>query len=255
MSRLEFNNLPLLEVVIRLAPTSPITLDLEHLLKVADAIREEFPVRSFLDAPLSSVATGLHIDIGQLIGLRCEQPESGCCLYLQTNLVATAWQNRSLESDKSYVRYERLKQLLLWAVEVLNDGLPGPLTFGATNLAYTNFIATPEPPGAEDVSKYFGENLSIGLMAGADPFHELNAAWHEGGNDLRVHLRGVRGSGAPHPNGLELTSIAGRIFEQNARPDTIIDSLHQKLSTLFPDLLTETALDEWGFSVNDTSAV
>lgn len=249
--RLRFQNLPLIEVVIRLAPSTLLPVDLDRLCRLADRLRRRLPVVQDLDAPLAGIGPfQIEVGFGQSLGARYSDSERGLSILVQPNLIQAVWQNTALTPAIAYPHFEEMLKLLKWAITGLSaTGLgSAPPTFAAANMSYTNFVATDNPPGYTDLARYLVPRAQCGLLSGSGRIHEHNVSWRDpSGADVRLHVRGVGQSGtAPLPNGMVVTTVAGQNFTPEAWPGTQIRANHQLLQKLFYDIITREAKQEWG---------
>lgn len=246
---LEFEQLPLIEVVIRLAPANLIPIRLEWLHRLAGELEKRFPRLTDLEALTPGIGVqSLELGFGQTLGARFSNEETGITLIVQPNIIQLSWQKSA--GGAPYPRFETLLVELREAVSSvdtvsqsrLEGGGRGRL-FRAANMAYTNLIETSGQPLCGEVRRYLNNRLMVEMMHPEGRFFEESVSWRdEYGTDVRVQARA---------SGLEkdvvLTTVAGRLFEPDAWPEAMLRANRESLLVLFKAILTDHALNEWGY--------
>ncbi|MEW6278847.1 MAG: TIGR04255 family protein [Candidatus Eremiobacterota bacterium] len=252
--QLNFSNLPLVEVTLRVAPGQPVMLDVPHLADAIVKLRE----CGFNDSELSTeyhFAPGapplFQVGPGAISGLRFRDAGAGLTLILQSDLILLGWQNPRLEVSYEYPRFPAMLERLRVAVEKLRDAGLEFRDFRAANMSYRDFVRTDQAPTAQVIRTYLRSEAIPELQPSDCRFHETNLSWKTAhGTDLRLHIQGIAGVTGIYPadNGFALTSIAGRLVEPIEWPGILFEELHAELLDLFDSVITKHAREEWGYA-------
>ena len=186
MKGLEFTNLPLVEVSVRLFFDRDVKLTLEKGVEAWGRLEQRFP--SFVDSdqvepglggrPSSQFALVPGSADFAHFGFRYTGGQSGLDLRLQTNLISISW-NKGFDSKSTpYPRFDALEDNLWWATDVLREALPLP-EIRALNMRYGNFVPTDEKGAGTVLQDYFSEATWAPLLKGATQLHGVDFNWRE----------------------------------------------------------------------------
>lgn len=254
-SSLEFSNLPLEEVVVRVSFAEPRTIAFEHLVKVWANLQAIFPTVSDLPHFETAPLAPLSVSATHLPGILLQNPDLR--VTIQENLIAARW-NRIYET--AYPRYASLREGLRRTCDellaVLGDSAP---IIRVTNMTYTNLLV---PSPSEDASAYVRRFLKADLLpvpTASKKVHDVNVGWSESDDvDLRytiqmtdVHRPAVSQDGAITDElrrACLLTTTAGTFVTNSATYIEDLDRMHNALQMFFKSIVTEHALKEWGYA-------
>lgn len=254
MKGLEFANLPLVEVSVRLFFEKDLPLTLAHGVSAWGRLQERFP--SFVD--LEQVEPGL---VGRSpttfavipgspgfghFGFRYTGGESGLDLCLQQNLLAIRWNKRFDPTSIPYPRFDAIEDNLWWATSVLRDTLQLS-NFTAVNMRYANFVPTDEKSAGTVLKDYFSELTWIRLLNDATLLHGVDISWREADQiDRRFALsRGESKDGTTAVQGFLLATMAGAEVHSGESPQHRLSELHDFLQKFFVELISDRAKKEW----------
>lgn len=245
---LQFENLPLIEAVVRVYFRERIQIDYALVSSLHKPLKTNFPsvVRpSVFDvSPALSAASQLPIQPTDLPGAEFGGGTEGLSVHLQPQLLAVRWRHGYSAHDPTYPRYQRLRDTLASALECLRGASGvGNIDAAVTNMEYTNFIRVTDP------RPFLRDTYSTGAIAAATNLQEFVVAWQdENGVDLRYKVLGAeRLSGESRTPGYLLTTVAGLRIDRNADGLDPLDTVHGELQTLFSKLISDRAKKEWGF--------
>jgi uncharacterized protein (TIGR04255 family) len=251
---LEFSNLPLVEVSVRLYFAKTMLLSLEQGTIAREGLSERFP--QFLDLDhLEPGLGGLPIEVGLIpgregfshMGFRYAGSPAGLEFCLQPNLISIKWTKKFDPDSKPYPRFEVLEDHLWWAYEILSKRLPLPAT-AAVNLRYANFIPTDAGASGTVLRDYFSDAVNVTALGKATMLHDVNISWREADLiDRRFTLaKGFSGDGESQVEGFLLATVAGMGVVPEVSPKSRLTEIHAFLQTFFSSLISERAKKEWG---------
>lgn len=245
---LRFESLPLMEVIVRLAPETLLPFRLKTLSRYAAALEERFPEVEQLEQIHSGlVPRPFELGFGRLNGAVFSTADGSLSLTVQRDLVVLTWRR----GKTGYPHFDALKDSLRWAVHSMREAEPDDFpSFLAANMSYANHITTPALPTGKDLLMYIRTAWLPPSVEDASVIHEQNLAWQDAqGVSLRLHFQGVIGGAEqPGPTGFYIKTVAGRTFDPVAWPDEQLESNHDALVDLFPRIITEEAARTWGMT-------
>lgn len=250
LDSLEFQNLPLIEAVVRVYFRERMQIDFRLVNALHEPLRLEFPNVAPLSvwevSPALKQDTQLPIQRGDLPGAEYTGGNQGVSVHLQPQLLAVRWRRGISEHGPQYqgVRYLKLRKVLNDAFAHLRNlrGAGEPHT-ALANMTYTNFIRI------EDPRPYLKNEYSTRATIGAKAVQEQVVAWQaQNGIDLRFEIRGAeRVEGNRASAGFVLITAAGRKLDGENDPIPSLDAVHAELQVLFGKLISDRAKHEWGF--------
>jgi uncharacterized protein (TIGR04255 family) len=251
---LEFSNLPLVEVSVRLYFAKTLLLSLEYGTIAREGLSERFP--AFLDLDyLEPGLGGRPLEVGVLpgrdgfshMGFRYAGSPAGLDLCLQPNLISIKWTRKFAPDSKAYPRFSVLADDLWWAYDILSKRLPLP-EIAALNMRYANFIPTEAASGGTVLRDYFSEAVSVAALGTATILHGFDISWREADMiDRRFSLsKGLSGDGKTEIEGFLLATVAGMEVVSDVPPKSRLIEIHSFLQRFFSALISERAKKEWG---------
>lgn len=254
MPSLEFANLPLIEVVIRLTISKPVPLDLAAAAQLHLALRDRLPI---IEQPLEVEHTPgrptlLELHPGRLLAAHYRDDASGLVIGVQPSLLFARWSasSRQGSSGTSYPHFPRMAETLWFAAASLRQVF-GEARFEIANMSYTNFVKTSDASVSQFLDRYFLAGVRPAILEPSDTFHTLNISWRRSDEtDLRLVIE--RGEIPRTPitaeDGYKILTVAGRRFPENVEPKTFVQSVHDHLQELFRSILSDHAKVEWGYA-------
>jgi uncharacterized protein (TIGR04255 family) len=247
--RLKFDNLPLVEAVVRTSFNGPKALSYQMVNAVARELQHSFPrldeATQFEVAP-GRAGTQVEIGPAYLPAAVYTGHTSGLSVSLQPDVIVTRWAKHPGLEQADYPRYESLRDALWEAVEAFRkasgDEYPG---IAVVNMSYVNFIRVPNP--AAVVRDYFSNDAQVGIMGDVKQVRKLEAAWN-GADDVDVRFALDQAS-AKLPEGVtpgyRLTTAAGLRLGESTDAKSGLDRVHEVLQEFFVHLISERAKREW----------
>lgn len=245
-AHLQFSNLPLARVDLRLVLTEDLLLDAPGILFIGQELRERLPVPLRLgqleqapgiDRPISSsMATVASVGFG------ADPP--AVLLIVQQNMLICRWMRLSgLDEEKQmYPGFDHLLELLKWAVNVF-EKVGVPLQFAVANMSYLNFDSEARL-GSED---YFSSDVMKVDVAIGNPI-EINVNWRDGDTDYRAlisHGREIENNVVTE--GWQITNSCGKPVTPADDPFTSLVECHDVLIKNFTTVISRKALEKWGY--------
>ena len=250
--RLDFGNLPLVEVTVRatIQPSTVLTLPL--IIKLHEAFREELPD---IKTPNRYEATpGLPgetvFGLGDLAGVTLSDHRRGLAMVLQSQLVAARWTREGWPDGPEYPRFEQLRDLLWNGVASFSEAVGQRLSPSVVNMSYVNFLNDPDP--ASVLMDYFSPLVRVQALADASRINKVELSWadHES-VDLRFRLEPVEAQVKEQSlSGYRLTTIAGTNLAEAADAANALEKIHDCLQRFFQDLISDRAKAEWQLEVH-----
>lgn len=248
--RLGFDNLPLMEAVVRASFSSPISLTYKQVIGVAERLRSEFPQVS----EPAQIEIGPGVGTGQiefgpshLPGVVYEGNRDGLRVSVHAHVVVTRWMQPFVVDQPKYPHYQVLRDAHWRAVEALRsasqDELP-PIV--VVNMSYVNFLKIGD--SASELRQYFSDLAQLGAAADAEQVRKIEGAWKEkSGIDLRFTIEQVTRTIAGESSvGYRLTTAGGRRLSESVDSRSALDDVHDRLQHFFRDLISNRAKKEWG---------
>lgn len=246
--QLDFGNLPLIEVAVRVSFASPVNLKFGIINDVAQRLRDEFPLLSELkrfEPPPGIREPTLTLQPGSISGADFTGNARGLIVTLQEQLIIARWLKRVEPSATEYPRYATLHDSLWKAVQAFSEACGGTIPpVSVVNMSYVNFLKSTQ---AQRVLDYFSEMAQIQAVKDARKIYKVEVSWNEKDNiDLRYDLEQVTAEMGQTPvEGYRLKTAAGTRVPQNADPRTALEMIHDRLQAFFQDLISEQAKKEW----------
>jgi uncharacterized protein (TIGR04255 family) len=247
--KLEFENLPLVEVALRFSLLKPLPVTLEFISDLFEELRSDF-------SRLGDLTTiehppgkppGITLESrGRVHGARFSRSTDGITLSVQADLLIVRW-NQDLNSATG--RYPGFQRALLPAYETLVKSLEKLLGQGfvqvpVLNMSYVNFVLREAPITWGHVSTLLRLDIPPALVT-ASRIRSFDAAVQFDDVDYVLSIREVDAEDQVRPTGFILTNVAGcRVLNPN---DILprLRNVHNVLVRKFADLLTDQAAAEW----------
>lgn len=239
--RLQFDNLPLTEVALRLSFEVAQAVD----FKVAKQLLEELDGFNDIDLPPDfdvppGIAATWEVGPTTPCAFRLSGHKQGINLTIQRQMIAARWEAKS---GAKYPKYPALRVAisdLLIAVRKL--GLDAPVA--VVNMVYINFIPT-AVVGDAFLRKYFSDRAQCGLFKGSTKIQQYTAAWRASSTiDLRVDLRHATRNKS---EGQRLLTAGGSRIQPEDDPLHHLDEVHGALRDCFNKLVSDEAKVDWEF--------
>ncbi|MGH8520290.1 MAG: hypothetical protein ACREU9_02350 [Gammaproteobacteria bacterium] len=249
--RLEFANLPLVEVAVRATFSQPLELKFAIINRVAERLRPDFPILAEperFELP-PGVSGQVEFGPGTLVGAIYSGNQHGIIITVQSQVIVARWLKQVQPSAPAYPRYSALRDALWQAFDALTDASNGarpPIV--VTNMSYVNFWAM--SPSEPVLAKYFSELVHVRAAVNSQALHKLEASWRERDDvDLRFTLEQVTAKMEERDvEGFRLTTAAGQRLAASANPQEKLDFLHDRLQIFFREVLSEHAKTEWALT-------
>jgi uncharacterized protein (TIGR04255 family) len=251
---LNFSQLPLKSVVLKIAPDEYIP---SHSFLLQNMIfrhfRKDYPFGRHISEAVPGIGRAcLEIYSPTQLGIELRSSDDSMRLVLQSNLLAVEWSNPRFDSSLQYPGYKSIRSQMQRILTLLSkikrlSKVEGPLTYRATNLCYTNCIVTKSHPSVSNVLDYIQGSVLPARLSPGDVIHEQNVCWKQpDGADLRIRVQET----TTYDNSYcyELSCTCGQVIEPTASPLQNLNTNHDLLIKLFPELITERAKGEWGYS-------
>jgi len=248
MPSLEFANLPLVEVAVRLALAEPLPLSLARLADLFGRVRERFSLMD--DAPNVEASPGrgdISVHLRRATAVRYEGHAQGLVLTVQPALVVMRW--LASARGPAYPRFSALEDELWRCVADLEAVFPeSRVRFDVANMTYLNFIETGATSVEEIIGRYFSDSVRPPAMPSDVRFHSINLSWRKA-VDLRLIVERGEAYVGPEPMvGYRLVTVSGDAFTAEARPQAKVRELHDVLQELFLAVISDFAKKEWGYA-------
>lgn len=254
--RLDFANLPLVEVAVRAAFSQRVELKFAIINRVAESLRSEFPILvepDRLELP-PGISGPVEFGSGTLAGASYSGNQHGIIITVQSQLIVARWLKQIQPSPPPYPRYSALRDALWQAFDALTDAINGARPpIAVTNMSYVNFLTM--SPSEPVLAKYFSELVHVRAAVNSQALYKLEASWREQDEvDLRFTLEQVAARMEERDvEGFRLATAAGQRLAASANPQENLDSLHDRLQIFFRDVLSERAKTEWALTSPETT--
>ncbi|MCH7813104.1 MAG: hypothetical protein IID40_03695, partial [Planctomycetes bacterium] len=176
--QLNFGNLPLVEVALRVSFESPIHLKFSIINQVKEDLGDSFPALTEASrietAP--GVASSMTLGVGQIPGAVYSGNRNGVIIALQGQVVVVRWLKRVEKGAAEYPRYSVLRAALWKAYEAVGGACGGSaLPLAAVNMSYVNLldIGHHEPV----LTRYFSEIAQVKMEGFTGAVLELRSAF------------------------------------------------------------------------------
>jgi len=227
---LEFENLPLLRVEysIFFEPLAIPTLD--EIFALRRTFQDQLPVVSDFSGPVGPI----NFSVGSGPGVGLDNFEEGLGLAVRQNRLIVAWQKINPNTD--YVRFERIKQIVLGAWKLLENRK----IIAATGV-YANLVNTDQGSPEKYLLKHLFSPLKVG--DGSVPT-EVRLAWRLATGTFKLFVY-------PISEGTMIENFFVVEPDQESEPYTkndpepYINIVHSELIRVFDSLITKHARDTW----------
>ena len=258
MKSLEFSNLPLTNVVVRTVFDRQIDFSFDQYCRIWADTRERFDtveeLERFENPP---------------VGLLSIRPVAvnGICLHrksiatsIQSVFVGARWEKAF---SPMYPRYDALRECLWDALSAVKQATDGEVRISVVNMGYANIIS--RGGDIDAAARRYLRKETLPPLADQNQLNDLNVAWKESdGLECRIVLGQTQlqvpvfdpesNERTTQPqNAILLTTAGGAFITEGQDPIQVLDAVHSRLQTLFMEVTTEEARDEWGY-VHDTTA-
>ncbi len=247
--RLDFANLPLVEVCARVSFESPVTLTYATVNGVYDRLRSSFPALTEptrFEAPPGIEDAALAVGPGKITGAVYTGHSQGLNITLQGQVIVARWVKRVGDEVSEYPRFPVLSQALWDALQAFREVAAGQVSrIVVANMSYVNFLRIRH--SAPVLSRYFSDLAQVRATQNAKEIHKTEVAWSESdGVDLRYRLEQVTAKVADEKvDGYRLTTAAGTRLDTGADVTRTLDVVHNRLQLFFRDLISDEARKEW----------
>ena len=212
--RLDFGNLPLLEVAVRASLSGPLKLTYAIVGSLAKELAAEFPTLAEPKQIETAPGFGLspaEFGPGVLPGAVYSGHSQGLAVSVHPQVVIARWVRQFGPRESPYPRFPSLRAALWRAVEGLRTAVGEDFPpLAVVNMSYTNFVPVPDP--ASDIRTYLSKRAQLAALDNAHQVRKLEAAWgEEDAVDVRFSLdQGTAKLGDDVIDGYQLTTTAGR---------------------------------------------
>jgi hypothetical protein len=254
---LQFGNLPLLEVAIRVVPMTELPLSVSSIQRVLAA-----PIALFtgvedlerLEKPPGS--PDFKFKPMTFNGFVLTSHQAGITADIQTSMITLRWR-KAVSNAPTYPRFPAMLDYLREVLSLLAKSLELP-AFGVrvVNLSYMNFIDDRKQLALRGVSIPL-MNIAVSnstVVEGEATVTDLNIGWSEQemSADVRVRLEQAEltglAVGAPPQPGAMLTTICGSFVPPEANFEEKLLLCHNRLIRLFRELVDADTLVSWGYN-------
>ena len=249
----EFDNLPLIEVAIRMTLDSRLPADLAFIIDLYHQMQAEFPNVS--DLPAIEVPPGAQAEwsfspVPSTLGARFANLKSNVSVLVQRDMLSVRWSRPATDPvqgmKSNYPRFTTGMVPALQSLMTALDAILGEdaLRFSAAHMTYVNFLVSEEPLKAEALSRYI-RGVPSGLYGDSTKFNALDVSYGcEDGTDIRITVQSANVAGAP---GFLLASSGGALLGTSSATETFhgLSRVHDALNKMFGDAITEDAAVEW----------
>ena len=250
-SALVFDNLPLVEVAVRVGFAAPKALTYSLVYALAQELKPSFPTLEESKQHEAVPGGGrAQIEIGPnyLPGATFVGHRDGLSISLQPQVIVGRWLRHPGLREPEYPRYPALRDSVWTAVDSLirasGDEHPG---IDVVNMSYVNFIPVSDP--ATVLKDYFSGQAQLQAMDEARQVRKLEAAWTEDDElDLRFAIEQAAARLGDSPEqGYRLTTAGGLRLKEAKDPKSGLERVHDALQQFFLRLISDRAKEEWGF--------
>ena len=248
--RLDFDNLPLVEVALRATYSSPKHLEYLTLISIRDRLGDEFRVMTTpagIEGAPGAASPSIEIGKPSLLGADFGGGREGIWLSIQKQVVVARWVRQLTDGAPQYPRFGAVLNAFKAGLSALAEAFQlDPFPLSAVNISYANFIRTENAGGV--LQKYFSPLVQVAATNGAKEIQKVEFAWREENDvDLRFRLESVSAAeGDKTVPGYRLITIAGRKLSSDTDDACeTLTRLHDRLQYFFRDLISEDARIEW----------
>lgn len=252
---IEFTNLPLVDVSIRLVPLSDLPISLGAIkaliLDSSTGFTELSDIEAFENPPGGG---SIKPKLGGLNGFVLTNPQIGLTIDVHPTLLLFRWRRETASKPKPYPRFEtlvhQLREVIILLMKVLE--LPS-FSPKVVNMSYTNFV---EASNGLTIGSSFPiinfKATQSSIIAEESNLTDFTVGWSEPNNgiDLRVRIDQaelLETQESPLKSGYILTTIAGKRLAEGEEYEQNVLSCHDRLIELFEVLLNEDAKQLFGY--------
>jgi len=220
MPSLEFQNLPLIEVVCNLVMGDHRVLSWDDLVDLREALRADLPhVKDFF----SGFSSPVGFAVGAAPGAAYES-DSGSRLEIRPDRITSAWRLSSTSSK--YVRFQSLLSTLETAM----------VTIGGPSVSVVNMVYVNRVPNSQGSIRDLILPELLPALNNADVL-DYNIAWTlQNGGEFRLQV-------SPSDELSLITTVAGKKCQGDWKADLV--QIHDTLQAQFIKVITPKAKDEW----------
>lgn len=234
---LEFGELPLAEVAIRLTfQDRPIPASFAFHHSLANSLEKmEGRTWEIVGEVPGEVPPGLPFDNMVLGGLRFQETETGVNLTVQGNMVAVQW----FSIGSEYPRFPALQETLDLCLGSISKIVGAEIVPHVANVAYANDIRDEEV-----LAKLFSKSWQVPALAAVEGLYHSETIWPEDRMDVRVTLN--RDPAVDQKSGrcVLVTSAGMRLDDGDVYADKV-EQLHDRLIDLFDQLASDEVKSRW----------
>jgi len=246
--RLDFGNLPLVEVALRASFSQPLELTFSRINEIFAKLKDIFPhvtePQTIEAAP--GVSSEMAIGPGRITGVAFSGDPSGRSVTLQSHVAVVRWLKQFIGNPPEYPRFPVMRDALWSVIGAAQDAyrleaIPIPVV----NMSYVNFIQVTDY--SRVLEDYFSPLVRVGALARADEVRKVDLAWREADLDLRFRLEKVQATlGKETLDGCRLTTVAGtHVPADGGDARESLDLVHNRLQVFFRDVISDQAKKEW----------
>lgn len=249
MPELNFDQLPLVEVVCRFILEKRLPVDPAMLVDFVSASKDRFPiVREPSETP-ARLDGPLKIEVATSVGGFSVANSEGVEISVQRGAVVVKWSGELGDEgtpDPPYPRYETsLRGAVVEAFRVLGDLLGGEaVQVRIVNMEYTNLVTYSGPIGRDGITSRFATFDPVSLP-GFQSFQTFNCSYR---NQRGIDVRLTYDATVSPVEGYLASCIAGRFLESpvgSGEALEILDTVRQTCNETFDRTLTSEARVEW----------
>ncbi len=250
---LEFDNLPLVVVEMRLFTAKPvITLDLRTAARLEEALagngmdaKAVYNERDFTEQnPPAAAAALVPPTIQQIVGTDLTR---SIHVTIQNDMVKVHWQKMPVANPPSYPRYNALEQQAQWALNLVKT-MASEISYinGIANMTYSNFIAA-DASTADAAFRILDGRYRDAIPPNSVQLHEINLRWRQPtGLDRALYLAmAEQVFGNDKSGGFLLRTITGKRIADDD-PIAAMRLCHSDLQSFFVECTSVEARKKWG---------
>lgn len=247
--RLDFGNLPLVEVAVRATFAESIPLKFSVLSAVHDDLKSSFP--DLREPQRFEVAPGVtdeqRFGPGHITGAVLTGHTFGLQATIQSRVAVLRWLKQATASAPEYPRFVVLRDTMREVTEAIKAANKlDTLGIVVVNMSYVNFI--PITDYSSVIRDYFSSMIQVKAIERAEEVRKVELSWRESGLDLRFCLEKTSASFGDEENidGCRLTTVAGTHLPQpNGDGQQQLEDVHGRLQIFFREVISDRAKDEW----------
>lgn len=250
VATLNFSNLPLAEVALRMSFVESINLSLTNVIELSN--RLNIDSNQVHLSKVGNSAPGYSVSEIRKDGdatFVIEDEKSAILTMLHNRFLCVVWVGK-VDDSCPYPRFSEMKSRFKQSTALLMRilGLPN-FNVHAVNMGYTNFVLN--PPNLEISSTIPLTKVMVGgnAVKKGSRMTEFNMAWSEDSMlDIRLLIQKAKiHMGDVDEDGLALTTTAGKLIEgEVSLALSGVDDCHDRLQILFKEIISDQQLQEFG---------